>query len=178
MAFGVKKDPWLDPYADLRSEAAMNQSPVPTTGSPTADLMQRGGADLSQYSGAPTMPANDQFSPAPQQTTADFMSEKADGFDVKGLLSNFGKAFGGDEGGAAAQKMPAPPKLQISPLQYGAGAKPVVQALPDLNTQQQQRSAAAQAIANAASMYAGQPQQQPVQQQQQQPTLINRMLFG
>jgi hypothetical protein len=175
--FGVK-DPYKDkdPYADLRADAAMQSSPVPTTGSPTADFMQQGGADLSQYGGAPSMPANDQFSPAPQQTTADFMSEKADGFDVKGLLSDFGKAFG--DSGVAEQKMPAMPALQVSPLQYGAGAKPVVQALPDLNTQQQQKSAAAQAIANAASMYAGQPQQQQPVQQQQQPTLINRMLFG
>jgi hypothetical protein len=169
--FGIK-DPYKDkdPYADLRADATMQSSPVPTTGSPTADFMQQSGADLSQYGGAPSMPANDQFSPAPQQTTADFMSEKADGFDVKGLLSNFGKAFG-DDGGAASSAAP----MKVQPLQWGSGKK--VEALPEYKTPTP-LSTAAEAIAQASRMYAGQPaQQQPVQQPQQQ-SLLQKMLFG
>lgn len=168
MAFGVKY-PWdtrQDQYADLRSDAAMNQSPVPTAGSPTADLMSYGGADLTQYKGAPTLPANDQFSPVPQQTTDQFMSDNS-GFDIKGMLA----AFAPTEAEAAAGQSNA--MMKTSPLQRGSGG--TVQALPEYK-RPTPASTGAEAIKQASMMYAR--QQPQMQQGQAQPTLIQKMLFG
>lgn len=90
-------------------------------------------------------------------------------FDVGGLLSDFGKAFG-DDGGAASSAAP----MKVQPLQWGSGRQ--VQALPEYKAPTP-LSTAADAIAQASRMYAGQPAQQPVQQPQQQ-SLLQKMLFG
>lgn len=164
--FGVK-DPYKDPYADIRADAAMNQSPVPTTGSPTADLMNYGGADLSAFKGAPTLPGNDQFSPVPTQSTGEFMSDNSGGFDIQGMLA----AFAPTEAEAAAGQSNA--MMKTSPLQRGSGG--TVQALPEYK-RPTPASTGAEAIKQASMMYAR--QQPQMQQGQTQPTLIQKMLFG
>lgn len=164
--FGVK-DPYKDPYADIRADAAMNQSPVPTTGSPTADLMNYGGADLSAFKGAPTLPGNDQFSPVLTQSTGEFMSDNSGGFDIQGMLA----AFAPTEAEAAAGQSNA--MMKTSPLQRGSGG--TVQALPEYK-RPTPASTGAEAIKQASMMYAR--QQPQMQQGQAQPTLIQKMLFG
>lgn len=116
----------------LKQEAAQNQSPVPTFGSPTADMMQQGGADLSQYSGAPSLPQNDQFSPVQGQTTAQALDAGgANDFDLSGLADAL--ASGGDDfkfnkpnmkamtvgGGQGYESMAAQP---VQPLSTAMGA--------------------------------------------------------
>jgi hypothetical protein len=89
-------------------------------------------------------------------------------FDMKGLLSSFGKAFG-DEGAAASET----PMMKVGTLQRGSGN--TVQALPEYK-RPTPASTGAEAIKQAAMMYARQqPQMQPGQPQ---PTLIQKMLFG
>lgn len=165
--FGVDPYKKQGPYAALRNDAAMNQSPIATTGSPTADMMQQGGADLSQYSGAPSMPASDQFSAAPTQSTGEFMSDNSGGFDIQGMLA----AFAPTEAEAAAGQSNA--MMKTSPLQRGSGG--TVQALPEYK-RPTPASTGAEAIKQASMMYAR--QQPQMQQGQAQPTLIQKMLFG
>ena len=85
-------------FDSLKQDAAMQSSPAPTFGSPTADMMQQGGADLSQYSGAPTMQQNDQFSAVQPETTAQALDAGgANDFDLGAITSSLSQLGGKDD---------------------------------------------------------------------------------
>lgn len=104
----------------LKNTAMQSSSPVATTGSGMADFMQQGGADMSQYSGAPSMPDNNQFSPVAPQTTAQAV-DAASGFDYKGMVSGLGKAAK-----EVQASMPAEQMTPVNTMPQGANADAIM----------------------------------------------------